>query len=195
MLKYEQDKGIKPTYQSVIHVPNPENVNTKCYLNILLCILCQHLIFFIKLQYHIDPEVYLFQYDSLQNHIDPGDSICTSMILCRTTQTLDSLAVLVCFFVEPHRPWILQLYQYDSLQNHIDTGISSCTSMILCRTIYTLDSLAVLVYFFIEPHRPWFLQLYYYDSLQNNIDPGVSICSSMILCRTKQTLESLFVPV
>jgi hypothetical protein len=43
MLKYEQDKGIKLTYQSVIWVPNPEIVNTKCYLNILLCILCQNL--------------------------------------------------------------------------------------------------------------------------------------------------------
>ena len=49
MLKYEQDKGIKPTYQSVIHVPNPEIVNTKCYLNILLCILCQNLIFLYKI--------------------------------------------------------------------------------------------------------------------------------------------------
>ena len=36
------NKGIKPTYQSVIWVPNPEIVNTKYYLNILLCILCQN---------------------------------------------------------------------------------------------------------------------------------------------------------
>jgi hypothetical protein len=32
MEKYEQDKGIKPTYQSVNCVHNPEIVNTKCYL-------------------------------------------------------------------------------------------------------------------------------------------------------------------
>jgi hypothetical protein len=82
MLKYEQDKGIKPTYQSVIHVPNPEIVNTKCYLNILLCILCQHLIFFYKIVvphrpwslfisvwFFVEPHrpwrLYLYQYDSL----------------------------------------------------------------------------------------------------------------------------------